>query len=419
MGPKKRLSVHRVHAFLRLTQLLADEDSSHKDIYDAYQAIPEPRAALLPKRTIRRLLQRLSVQERKSVPAMVRLLIVADEIRAAGFRLKVSEWTSAMSFAARCLPLTSSAEVESALQIFHAMETKAGQRGNGVTLHVLFDMATKARKFGLAELVLREMRARGCERDRFDYVALIYYYGERGDGDGVRAAYRELVERGEIVDTVVLNCVIASLLRAGEAAAAEQVYERMKAFHSRHGGARLPPDDWRARRSLRRALKREARAARGDAEQQRRNQESAILAPDLHTCRLMLEHYCLQSGELKRAVALLNEMQWYSIPLDGTIFLVLFRGFSIHGGTPFTDWSARRLEDVWRAYLNAVTAGEKNVYLGKWNAIWCLRAFARCAGKDRVVEVWEDMRRRWPPHPEELASLEENVQRILWEMRHS
>ena len=39
---------------------------------------------------------------------------------------------------------------------------------------------------------------------------------------------RALVEAGEIVDTVVLNAMISALVKAHEASAAENIYERMK-----------------------------------------------------------------------------------------------------------------------------------------------------------------------------------------------
>ncbi len=397
---------------------LEDPTSPPDVVFAAYRALPPPRISLLGRATIRRLLRRLSVAERKNPTLMMQYLSVLDDVKAAEIPLTKSQWTSAIALAGRCFYRVTSAEVEAALRIFRAMEAQSGVRANQVTFNVLFDVATKAQKFVLAEMVMKEMQARGLELDRFGYVGLIYYYGVRGDGDGIRATYREFVDSGRIVDTAVLNCVIASLLKAGELPAAEQVYERMKIFHEEHSGAPLPPSQWWAARSLAKSLRRLDSDAEGDPEKRRIFQERSILAPDARTFLLLVQHHCLKTGQLNTVADLLQQMRAFTAPLHGSIFLVLLKGFSTHGGERYSDWTLLELDQVWAACINALEEGAEDVHLGRWMVLWALRAYHKCGGLNRMLELWEDIRPRWQPHARDLQVVETYIQTTLRNGQH-
>ncbi|KAI9785717.1 MAG: hypothetical protein M1839_008734 [Geoglossum umbratile] len=406
-------------AIRKLAGSLLSKYTPHEMIYELYKALPSPRVPYLSRRTIRLLLHRLSVVERKTEASMLRYLSVVDDMKIVGIPLTTGEWSSAIAFVGRCFSRVSQAEIESALYLWKEMEGEAGMRGSTVTFNILFDVAAKAGKFALAEMILMEMRSRGLELDRYARVGLIYYYGLKGDGNGVRRAYRELVDAGEIVDTVVLNCVIAALVKAGEAAAAEQVYERMKVMHRKRSGAPLPPRDWRGAREISKLLRGAVKAATEKPEHYERLQKKSSVAPDLQTYRILAIHHAVCTGELENLAKLLAEMQFFQIPLHGSIFLALFKGFSIHGGVRYTTWTRSRLESVWNSYRSALDDKVEQLYLGKWMVIWLLRSFARCTGKQRTLEVWEEIRERWTPRNNEMEIVVGVLGELLSERKKS
>jgi pentatricopeptide repeat protein len=74
-----------------------------------------------------------------------------------------TEWNSAMSFAGRYLRKVGDVQVETATQIWLRMEKEAGIESSATTFSILFDVATKAGKFALADIVVKEMMQRKIE----------------------------------------------------------------------------------------------------------------------------------------------------------------------------------------------------------------------------------------------------------------
>lgn len=394
-----------------LRRVLENPKSHAQTIYTSYRAIPSPRAPRLSRLVIRRLLRRLSLAGRRNFLSTAWYLSVMDDVKAAQIPLTTAEWNSAISLVGRRFGRVTPAKLELALQHFRALEADSKARAGQVTFNVLFDLAAKAGNFVLAELVLKEMAARGLELDRFGHVALIYHYGLRADGDGIRAAYRRLVDGGSIVDTVVLNCVIAALLLAGEPSTAQHVYERMKRFHADHSGAPLPPrPDW-AVRSLGHALKRLSRAAVGDAERLRLLQEKAMLAPDARTFFMLISYHCHKTGQFDAIVALVEEMRQYEVAFEISIFRAILQGFSIHGGGRRGTWTATKLDHVWAAFSVAVYEGK--LYLGPRMVIWYLRASCKCAGKRHMLTKWDEIRASWQGVLQHQARIERAILQLL------
>ncbi|OCL10809.1 hypothetical protein AOQ84DRAFT_374562, partial [Glonium stellatum] len=223
---------HNRHVIRRLRSLLEDEESPHEEIFSCYQQLPYPRVSYLHTSTIRLLLHCLAIVERKDEVSMQRYLSILDDMKAADISISTSEWSTAIHFAGRCFKRVTQAEVDSALYIWKEMEQEAGVQGTYVTFNILFDIAVRAGKFELAERIMKEMEARNLRFSRYFRTGLMLYHGRRHDGEGVRKAYRDLVDAGEIVDTAIMNAVIASLMRAGEPAAGEHVFARMKTLHA-------------------------------------------------------------------------------------------------------------------------------------------------------------------------------------------
>lgn len=393
---------HEKLAMEQLIRLLEKKDVSQAVVLEAYSVLPFPGVSYLSESVLRLLFRRISVVERKNNESMLRYLSVVDDMKAANLSLTEAEWNSVIAFTGRCFAKVTATEVELALLRWKEMEDEAKVKSGNVTFNILFDIATKSGKFVLAEMILKEMQARGLSINRFMRTGLIYYHGLRGDGDGVRKAYLSLVEAGELVDTVVLNCVIASLIRAGEPSAAHQVYERMKALFSSKTGSPVPHQSWRAVRDLGRVLDRAARQHRKYPERRQRLQDELCLAPNLQTYAIFIEHHATDTGELRRITALLEEMQLLGIPMHGRIFVKLFKGFATHGGVRYTSWTRQRLESVWASLLITLDEGAPYVMAEKWMVVWAIRAFSKCCGKQRALEIWAELGTRWKAEgPEE------------------
>ncbi|KAL8900027.1 MAG: hypothetical protein Q9207_005891 [Kuettlingeria erythrocarpa] len=400
----------------RLQTYLEDETCTHEQLIKTYSQLPSVGVKYLSDHYRRLLLHRLSVIERKSKTAMLRYLTLVDHMREASIPLLQAEWNSAIAYAGRCYMRVEAAQVEGALRIWKEMEREAGVKSGTVTFNILFDIAIKAGKYVLAEMILEEMKTRGLEYNRFSYVSLIYYYGVKGDGGAVRKTYRDMVDAGQIIDTVVMNCVIASLIRAKELPAAEQIFERMKKLVYQKTGQFVPNSDWRATRDLGRALDIASRTMRDDKEGLQRLQAEQFLVPDLRTFYIFIDHHTLITGELRRVTALLEDMQTLRIPMHGRIYLKIFRGFAYHGGVKYTSWTRQRLETVWTSLLSVLDGDSEveHIYMMKWMVIWVVRAFAQCCGRTRALQIWEVVRDRWRIAGEdEKGTVEHHLRHVL------
>ncbi|KAH9223517.1 pentatricopeptide repeat-containing protein-like protein [Leptodontidium sp. 2 PMI_412] len=385
-----------------------------EEIYEYYMSLPAPRAPYLPSQLRHSMLHHLAVVEKKDEHSMLRYLSVIDDIKRAAIPLTVSEWNSAISFVASYVHRITEVEVEAALQMWREMEQGSGIKGNEVTFNILFDAACKAGKFVLAEMVYKEMESRGHPADRFHHVSLIFYYGLKKNADAARAAYKALVEAGEIVDTVVLNAMISALIRSSEPAAAENVYERMKKMHFGREQPELPPRDWKKRRVVNLSLKRLGKLSRTDLKLRERYQGESIVAPDLHTYRILINYSAVRAGDLDMTARLLDEMKLFGLGLHGALFLAVFRGFATHGGVRYSEWDESRLESVWRSLLRSIHSEVEDVQMSKWLVTWALYAFGKCAGKARAMSAWGEAREMWTDITEqELEFVLGNLRSVL------
>ena len=384
-------------ALARLLNVLGRCDCTHEEAFEAYSALPFPGVSYLSDDVCRLLFRRLSVLEKKSRTSQMRYLSVVDDMKSANLPMSSAQWNSAIAFCGQCFHRITAVDVENALRTWTEMEQEANVKGGTITFNILFDMAAKAEKFVLAEMILKEMGDRKLNYNRYSRATFIFYHGLRGDGDAVRRAYREYVEADEIVDTVIMNTVITALIRAGEPAAAEQVYERMKRMHTKQTCQILPPGNWREIRDLGRLLNRAARNFKDDPGKLRQVREEQSIAPDTQTYLHFVEYHASQSGDIRRIAALLAEMQNLGLPIHGRIFTKLFKGFAYHGGVRYTSWTQRRLEDVWASMLGALDQGLNDVRVMKWMVVWAVRAFERCSGRQRTLEIWSELSRRWEP----------------------
>jgi pentatricopeptide repeat protein len=396
---------------LRLKKLLKDDEASHDALFETYKKLPSPGVVYLEKETIRALLRHLSIVERPSPLAMQRYMSILDDMKSAHIHIVRSEWTSAIFLTGRALGKVSADDLQSALYLWRDMEKRAGVKGGYVTLNVLFDVAVKAGKYTLAETFLDEMQTRKLRLHRHFRVSLIYYYGVLQNGNGVRKTYQELVNAGEMVDTVVMNSVIAALIRAGEPSAAEHVFERMKRLHASKAapapGHKFFNRNWRDRRLLGLHLTHEARKFQWieDNEALKQLQDYAPIAPDARTYGLLIRHAAATAGNIDRVYELLQEMRYNYVTYDGTIFIAIFHGFNQFGGVRYSSWTRDKLEKIWAQYIKALRDGLERTWISVLAVSMALKAFAKCTDPDRTIRAWEEIRTMWTPNTEELEKV--------------
>ncbi|RCI16329.1 hypothetical protein L249_3163 [Ophiocordyceps polyrhachis-furcata BCC 54312] len=362
-------------------------------IYKIYRRLSEPRMLLLSWHWRSRLMRVMGTPQRRNIESMLRYFALVADVKNAGLTLRLSEWNYALSLSARYTIRSTYREVESTLRLWREMEREAHVRGNEVTFNILFDVASKAGNFTLADMVYREMESRGIEFNRFHHVSLIHFFGLKLDSAGIRAAYREMVESGQMIDTVVLNCVISGLLRCGEEAAADEVYERMKGNHTL--AAELPSRNYMLNRVISKVLLMFSKVSRRYPELKNPLQARVHLSPDLRTYKMLVRHHAIRLGNINKVAQYLDEMKGLVIPVHPTIFLALFKGFYLYGGFPGSDWSQTRLDGVLLALYQARDTHANDFPIYGWLVIWVLRAVKRCSSTEAVAEAFDELNRRW------------------------
>ncbi|PHH73862.1 hypothetical protein CDD82_5229 [Ophiocordyceps australis] len=380
-------------------------------IYKIYQQLPQPRMLNLAWQWRNRLLKVMGTPRKPHLKAMLRYFELVADAKNAGLTLRRSQWNHALNLAAKHTARTSHRELESTLDLWKQMELNAHIPGNDVTFNILFNVATKAGNFALADFIFREMENRGIEFNRYHHVSLIHYFGLKLDSQGLRAAYKEMVQAGQVIDTVVLNCVISGLLRCGEEAEAEGTYVRMRDNHSL--ALNLPQRSYMTNKVITQALLMFSRIGKQHPKLRGHFQLGIHLTPDLHTYKLLVQHYAIRLGSLSKVAKSLDEMKYLKISVHPTIFLVLFKGFYRHGGFRGSDWSANRLEGVLEALYVVHDQNARQFRLGRWLVIWALRAVQRCAGTDDVKRHFAALAQRWDVPPDSHAFMHGIYDNIL------
>jgi pentatricopeptide repeat protein len=343
---------------------------------------------------------------------MLRYFALLADIKSAGLTVRLTQWNYALAFVQQSKNWVTSQDNESALQLWREMEHQAGIRGNGVTFNILFDVASKTGNFVLADMIHKEMENRGIHPNRYNHVSLIHFFGLKQDSDGMLAAYKEMVDSGELIDTVVLNCLISGFLRCGDEGAAEQLYERMKDGLGRKGV--MPERDYTTSKIMTQVLMMFAKVGKKHPALKQSFQNSVALTPDLQTYKLLIEHHAVRVGDLGKVTKYLDEMKRLDIPVHATIFLALLKGFFHWGGTPTSAWSKQRLDGVLSALYEARDQRVKDFRIRRWLVLWGMRAMKKCSGDNAEVErMFDEMSLRWDIPLDGQQFLEAVLEKIL------
>lgn len=360
-----------IHSVEKLVRTLWEEPNpSTQYLFRLYRDIPAPGVALLSKRTRGALLRLFAhPRDRRWVDAR-RYLALVDDMVTARLPLSRSLWSSAIHLSGRANGKVLKRDLIRAVGMWQKMEHIAGVKADEVVFNILFDIAIKASAFKVADRLEEEMTERGLSFSRCGKTSKIYYFGMIRDVEGIRETFDDFVRSGEIVDTVVMNCLVASFLRAGDIQTAEQLYARMlekqssnnkRLSHSddgsHDGGPNLSYDmpQYRERaRKLGRVLKKSSALKEKFPEYHRALQDSLSIAPDTRTFYIFLRHYAYNTGQLDSFMAVMRDMEkTFTVPPRAIIYLFLFEGFAIHGRRK-KQWSAENLRLTWHAYIRAL-----------------------------------------------------------------
>ncbi|CAI7657324.1 unnamed protein product [Penicillium palitans] len=360
-----------IHSVEKLVRTLWEEPNpSTQYLFRLYRDIPAPGVALLSKRTRGALLRLFAhPRDRRWVDAR-RYLALVDDMVTARLPLSRSLWSSAIHLSGRANGKVLKRDLIRAVGMWQKMEHIAGVKADEVVFNILFDIAIKAGAFKVADRLEEEMTERGLSFSRCGKTSKIYYFGMIRDVEGIRETFDDFVRSGEIVDTVVMNCLVASFLRAGDIQTAEQLYARMlekqssnnkRLSHSEDesydGGSNLSYDmpQYRERaRKLGRVLKKSSALKEKFPEYHRALQDSLSIAPDTRTFYIFLRHYAYNTGQLDSFMAVMRDMEkTFTVPPRAIIYLFLFEGFALHGRRK-KQWSAENLRLTWHAYIRAL-----------------------------------------------------------------
>ena len=369
-------------------EYLIDPETPHSTLYELYSKLPPPRPILLNQEEVDMLVARFMSVPERNMEATTRYLAILDQMKACDLPISRNEWNAAISFVSRSFNDVTATETQSAIALWDESEKyQGGIRANTTTFNVLLDVASRSPTPLLTDMILKEMQDRDLKPDRFTYTTLITYHGICGNGEKVREAYRELVDSGEVVDTVVLNAVMTAMIRAKEHGSAEYIYERMRqtVFDSGTTEKPPPPDDFQGQRRWARNLARVATNRRVVEDYMKTFNVS--LAPDIITFNMLILLQC-QVGNYGRTMELVEEMRECKVDYDETISQALLKGFFWHGGTSHSDWSVPRLEQLLRLIFDR----EKGHKLGQNLSMWILKTVARVYNsRTRVFMIWEAM----------------------------
>lgn len=352
--------------------LYGDEHATTQQLFRLYRDLPSPGVAYLSKGTRGRLLRQFAnPPNRRAVDARRYLALVEDMI-SAGLPMSRSLWSSAIHLAGRNgNGRVWERNMVHAIGLWQQMEHVAGIPADQVVFNILFDIALKGHQFTVAHRLEAEMEKRGITFSRDGFVSKIYYHGMQNDVEGIHRTFDKFVESGELVDTVVLNCLMAAFLRAGDSKTAHSIYKQMMdaqqaALDTHLSFPHIP--SLSTEFTLYRAKTRELGRMLRDAKSLKKHlpeshlaiQKSVPMTPDTRTFYILLRHCVHGTGDLPMFMDILRDMEkTFPMPPRHFIYILLFEGFALHGRRKKSTWTVDRLRLTWHSFIRAVRDSQR------------------------------------------------------------
>ncbi|KAJ5725744.1 uncharacterized protein N7483_007101 [Penicillium malachiteum] len=377
-----------IESVAALVEALRGGNRGTQYLFNLYRDIPEPGVAYLSRYNRDKLLSVFAASPNRRWVDSRRYLALVEDMIQANFPMSLQMWTSAIYMSGRSHHgKLSRRRMVRAIGIWQKMEHQAGIRADDVVFNILFDIAIKANHYTVADRLEEEMQRRGVKFSRSGLVSKIYSCGMRHDLTGIRENFEKFVQQGQLVDTVVLNCLMAAFLRAGDKETAEQLYARMikaqveqNKSRKKSSSGESPPTNHKARlspefthyrsknREIGRLLKMSSRLRESLPDCHKALQESLPMTPDSRTFYIWLQQ-CALTGDLEMFMNVLRDMeQTFEIPPRHLVYMLLFQGFSLHGRHRKRSWDSekgrwkyenqqwteKKLRLTWISFLSAV-----------------------------------------------------------------
>ncbi|PYH47478.1 pentatricopeptide repeat protein [Aspergillus saccharolyticus JOP 1030-1] len=368
----------------RLRDAIWDESKSNQYVFRLYRDLPYPGVAHLSKACRGALLRRFANPDNRRWVEARRFLALLDDMVDAKLQVSRALWTSAIHLAGRASGKVFKRDLVRSIGLWQKMEHWGGVKSDGVVFTILFDIAVKASQFTVADRLMAEMEERGLQFGRTGKVSRIYRHGQQHDVDGVRQAFDDFTSSGEIIDTAVMNCLMASFISAGDVKAAEAIYAQMMknqaagaSTHAIYGNLSTDFKHYRERsKKLNRLLEVSASLKDHLPGHYRTIQEAVGITPDTRTYRILLSLYAHKTGDIEALMSVIADMEKaFAVPPRGLIYLFLFEGFAHHGRRR-EGWTADRLRVAWKTYLRALYESksraeqERHPHSGKKSPTW-------------------------------------------------
>ncbi|PLB38918.1 pentatricopeptide repeat protein [Aspergillus candidus] len=367
-----------------LVDALWSGTKSNQYLFRLYRELPQPGVSYLSKKSCGLLLRRFADPGKRRLVDARRYLALIDDMIVANLPLSRSLWTSAIHLAGRTSGKVFKEDLVRSIGLWQQMEHVRGIQADNVVFNVLFDIAIRSGQYVVAERILREMQKRGIVFHRAGKVTEIFFYGAVGDVEAIRRSFDEFVASGEIVDTVVMNCLLRAFLKAGDHERAEQLYQSMVAAQRTmildgdrwiHGKGRLTAEfaQYRKRnKELNRLLQLSGALKDRLPEHHRALQNAFSMVPDTRTFHILLSHHAHHTGDIHAFMSVVQDMEkTFTVPPRGMIYTMLFEGFAINARKR-RGWTSARLQQSWEVYLRAIYESKARFYdrVHNRNLVW-------------------------------------------------
>jgi hypothetical protein len=399
-----------------LERMVKNPLTPYKDVYFKYMELSHPRPHRIQYELLVQVVNHLSIRDReqKDPGFASKYLTIINDMLQSEMDVKRFMWDTAMHYISNDAAFITDYEVDSVLALWHKMELSSDTKANHITISIMYLSAVKAGQYALADRLWRELLTRNLKIDRVTRVIQIYAFGHRKDSRRVRKSFLDLVDAGELVDIVVINCVISALVHAGEGAAAEEVFSRVKSLYRSKFHSPSYPNNWREARRVRKLM---ANGHNMGELSRREAQELSPIAPNETTYRILIRYHIAIRNDFSRAMALLEEMTQADIQPSIPIFNLLFSNFAKPYSGGSSGGNADDLKRLWTRFQEAVTKDPKGGLYQKAMddrlAITIIEAFARRVSKDAAREVWGTISMLWYPADETAVRVGEILENTL------
>ncbi|KAK9249308.1 hypothetical protein V1506DRAFT_525546 [Lipomyces tetrasporus] len=367
-------------------------------MFAQYMQMPEPRPLHIRAEHLEFLLSNYAAAVKNDEIYLEHYSTVLNDLKAVGLPVSYRENVVELSLVCHCAQKHNRASVVTrTFNKFREMEIQGIIACEASAFNVLMTAVIAANDFGAMAAIVEEMRLRRIAPDRFTYVNLMTYYSKLGNKRALQVLYEKFIQSEQIADIVVLEAMIAALVRCRDIAGAESL--------TRFIEMRAAEEGWTSPR----LSKKQLRFSAGNLKRLARNrlrhrlqfrddeipdpEDTVAIAPRDTTYHPLLSYYA-SIGDYESLVETINRMDGFSLSRRRAYILFL-KGFYIHGGYPGSEWTLARLENLLETLLRDK---EEDKLLVRQMTVWALRAYAvasldfikLAAVRDRLVQKFID-----------------------------